>query len=121
MSHFEQVNFNLFAEAREFHTEGCKNKGALTPISDLNQEASFYLSYNGKSGFGITEKGELISLYSAEGKGSWTVQEAVKRGACHLDCFDGFLPEFYEQFGFSVTAREPNWTEGGPDVVYMSR
>jgi hypothetical protein len=42
------------------------------------------------------------------------------KGASKLDCFDGFLPEYYKQFGFLETERVANWTAGEPDVVFMS-
>jgi hypothetical protein len=48
------------------------------------------------------------------------VQSAIERGASKLDCFDGFLPAYYERFGFVETERVPNWTPGEPDVVFMS-
>ena len=38
-----------------------------------------------------------------------------------LDCFDGFLPDFYAEFGFVEYKREPNWDPKGADVVYMRR
>lgn len=121
MPHFEQVSFNLFTEAFEVHTADHKHKSALTPVDEMNPDYTYYLSYTGKSGFGLSESGDLVSVFSVEGAGADTVQEAIKRGACTLDCFDGFLPEFYKRFGFYVTAREPNWTPGGPDVIFMAR
>ena len=36
-----------------------------------------------------------------------------------LDCFDGYLPDFYSKFGFVEYKREPNWVPGKADVVYM--
>ena len=48
------------------------------------------------------------------------VEDAIELdGVQYLDCFDGFLPSYYEKFGFVEYKREANWTEGGPDVVYM--
>ena len=62
---------------------------------------------------------ELCNLWGP-GYGSRLVSDALHNGAEVLDCFDGFLPEFYARHGFHETAREPNWTQGAPDVVYMA-
>lgn len=62
---------------------------------------------------------ELCNLWGP-GYGSRLVNDALHNGAEVLDCFDGFLPEFYARHGFVETGREPNWTPGEPDVVYMS-
>lgn len=73
-------------------------------------------------GFAISENGELTSVFSAiQGKGDTIMKEAIKQGAKHLDCFDGYLPTFYARHGFKEVRREKNWTEGEPDVVYMER
>lgn len=62
---------------------------------------------------------ELCHLWGA-GYGGRLVGDALHNGAEVLDCFDGFLPEFYARHGFVETSREPNWTPGAPDVVYMA-
>lgn len=62
---------------------------------------------------------ELCNLWGP-GYGSQLVSDALHNGAEVLDCFDGFLPEFYARHGFVEVTREPNWTPGGPDVVYMA-
>ena len=62
---------------------------------------------------------ELCNLWGP-GYGSRLVSDALDNGAEVLDCFDGFLPEFYARHGFVETSREPNWTPGAPDVVYMA-
>lgn len=96
-------------------------KEATTPPEDLPVNASYLLTQDGYSGYGVTYGGELIGLFSlVKGRGKRMVDEAVALdGAQYLDCFDGFLPSYYEQFGFVEYKREANWTEGGPDVVYM--
>jgi hypothetical protein len=97
-----------------------KVKDATSAPQDMPKGARFYLATDGLTGFGITQDGTLIGLFSLTSHGSAAVKEAVKRGARHLDCFDGFLPTYYARFGFKVTRREANWTPGGPDVVFMS-
>lgn len=81
----------------------------------------FMLTPDGLSGFYITPDDMLGGLFSlARGRGDQLVATAVRYGATHLDCFDGYLPTLYGRHGFTETARERNWTSGAPDVVYMS-
>lgn len=96
-------------------------KEATTPPEDMPASAQYLLTQDGCSGYGVTEGRELIGLFSlVKGRGKNMVEEAIYLdGAQYLDCFDGFLPSYYEQFGFVEYKRETNWTEGGPDVVYM--
>jgi len=97
-------------------------KSATSPAQELlSEDAEYYLSGDCKSGYGVTRQGELIGVFSlVKGRGEKLVSEAILLdGASKLSCFDGFLPGFYKQFGFVEWMREPNWTEGGPDVVYM--
>jgi len=58
------------------------------------------------------------------------LKKAIKEGATRVNTFDGFLPEYYKQFGFKETsraewddARAPkNWNyeeNNRPEVVYM--
>ena len=93
-----------------------------TPPAELPSEARYFLTDDGLSGFGITDSGELVGLFSVpKGRGDWLLQGATLLGATHLDCFDGYLPAFYERYGFREVRREPNWAPGEPDVVYMRR
>jgi hypothetical protein len=95
---------------------------ATTPAKDMpTLFVEYFLAKDRKSGYGVKFDGELIGVFSlVKGRGKDLIKEAVEiDGATKLDCFDGFLPEFYKQFGFEEYKREPNWTEGGPDVVYM--
>lgn len=93
-------------------------------IGTLNRHhhtADFYLTEDGKSGFGIKPDGELVAVFSlVRGRGPELMRHAVYRGATRLDCFDGHLPQFYSQHGFVETSRERNWSPGGPDVVFMA-
>jgi hypothetical protein len=84
--------------------------------------ATFRLSLDGASGYCVRGDGELVFVHSRlKGRGDGLVRKAIADGATHLDCFDGYLVEFYSRHGFVETRREPNWTAGGPDVVFMSR
>jgi len=91
------------------------------------------LSEDKKSGAAVTGSGELVSVFSygRKGQASEVVRLAIDHGANHLNCYDedGFLPNFYRNFGFEETAREswnpeyaPEvWGGGTPDVVWMKR
>ena len=85
-------------------------------------DVDWYLAEDYLSGFGVTDSGELVGVFSVvKGRGDELVQAAVELGAWHLDCFDGYLPTLYRRNGFRVTHEEANWTPGGPSVVYMER
>ena len=82
-----------------------------------------YATADGTAGFAIAPDGDLQSVFNVGqgGRGAALVTAAIAAGAVTLDCFDGFLPAFYARHGFVIVRREANWTEGGPDVVYMAR
>lgn len=73
-------------------------------------------------GFGIRSDGELVGLFSRiRGRGDYLVAEAVRHGATHLNCFDGYLVKLYHRHGFQIEECVANWNTNGPDVVYMRR
>lgn len=83
----------------------------------------YYLWSDGvaQAGFAIRADDELVYVFStARGKGDAIVAAAIARGATHLDCFDGYLVDLYGRNGFQRVTSLPNWTPGGPDVVYMA-
>lgn len=88
---------------------------------DPDSQGMHYLAGDGLSGYVLRPDGELVYVWSkARGRGDELVADAVRNGARYLDCFDGYLPTLYARHGFVVTNREPNWTPGGPDVVFMT-
>ncbi|MGW1040022.1 hypothetical protein [Streptomyces sp. NPDC002547] len=95
---------------------------ATSKPEEMPRDARYFLTEDFQSGFGVDADGSLIGLFSLiKGRGEELVWDAVlHQGASKLDCFDGFLPGYYEQFGFKETERAPNWTPGEPDVVFMS-
>lgn len=94
---------------------------ATSKPTEMPRDARYFLADDLMSGFGIDRNGALIGVYSLiRGRGEGLVTEAIKAGANKLDCFDGFLPDYYAQFGFEETERLPNWTPGDPDVVFMA-
>lgn len=119
-----------FAEAvenaRKLRPDVVENVSKYTPEEYSKMRP--FLSPDKKSGFALkpTDKGEeLINVFSAEkglGRGDKIVSEAVNRGAQTLDSFDSkALRDLYEKHGFKEFKREPNFTPGGPDVVYRSQ
>lgn len=123
---FVNVSYNCFKGALRAVQANYKHvRQATTPWNELHNEdgTSYYLagcpSY---MGFALSPSGELTSVFSAiKGKGDHILSNAVRCGACHLDCFDGYLPTFYARHGFKEVKREANWTAGEPDVVFMER
>jgi hypothetical protein len=105
-------------EARE--TSERIRKATSSP-EEMPTDALYVLAEDRMSGYGVTQDGELIGVFSLiPGRGAQMISEAIMyEEASKLDCFDGFLPGFYARFGFVEYRREANWTEGGPDVVYM--
>lgn len=90
-------------------------------------EASWcYLTEDEDCGFIIritTEGLELSSLFNVshiKGLGEQAVIYAMYLGADHLNCFEGFLPKYYEKLGWSTYKIEDN-TNGHlePKVHYM--
>ncbi|MEU5403728.1 hypothetical protein ABZ348_31055 [Streptomyces sp. NPDC005963] len=95
--------------------------GATSKPAEMPKGARYFLADDLMSGFGIDGDGTLIGVFSLiKGRGEGMVTHAIKSGARKLDCFDGFLPGYYERFGFVETERVPNWTQGEPDVVFMA-
>ena len=93
---------------------------------DFPPGTRFYLSPDETMGFAVKPDGEATALYSTvKGRnvGGLLRNDAVAAGAEKLDAFDkeGFLPRLYQKSGFREYKREPNWTPGEPDVVFMDR
>lgn len=115
-----------------------ENLGSYTD-GEYAEAFDVYLHYqpSGSAGFAVNRyTGELVNLFSnspTPGLGRIALLVAIQLGARSLDCFDGFLVNFYEKYGsFSVVQRVPfidkfaptNWDyekNGRPDVVYMER
>lgn len=83
--------------------------------------ATFYLTDDRLSGFGVTCDGYGFALFSAtKGRGDALVDAAIAAGWRYADHFDGYLTALYARHGFSVRRREANWTPGEPDVLFIS-
>lgn len=97
---------------------------ATTPAYDLDLHHGdrAYMSHDEHSGFVVRANGELCAVFSCyAGRGAGIVCSAIRRGATHLDCFDGFLPTFYAKHGFVEVCRVQNYNGAHlPSVIYMS-
>lgn len=94
---------------------------ATSPFEHVDG-TTYRLTDDGLSGYAVRPDGELVYVFSlVRGRGDEIVTRAIQNGATYLDCFDGHLVTLYGRHGFVEVKREPNWTPGGPDVVYMSR
>lgn len=88
----------------------------------------------GDVGCAVSPEGDIQNLFNLsgpEGSGRKVIEEAIERGGNTLDCYDGFLPDLYGDYGFRETGRIEfnrdyapdgwNYDEyGEPDVVFMS-
>jgi hypothetical protein len=108
----------------------------LTEYGRARAEAhELVLSGDGKVGIAISPDGDLQNVFNNGGArraATEALLEGLRRGGKTLDCFDGFLPDFYAQFGFSETGgmqfnRDfalPGWdykADDEPDVVFPAR
>ncbi len=86
----------------------------LTPHTELDyisKNTNLFLSKDMKSGFGINQDGELISVFALERKrGRILVEESVKRGAKYLNCIGEHLKNLYGEFGFTIS-EEIEWDD----------
>jgi hypothetical protein len=117
-----KVSYKVFAAAlNSARSQSELIRNATSDPSEMPSSYAFYLSEDGLSGLGVAGDGTLVGVFSLiKGRGEDMIWEAVLHfGADRLDCFDGFLPEYYKRFGFAEYERVANWTPGEPDVVFM--
>ena len=101
--------------------------------SDDYKRMKTHMLADGSAGYAVND-GELVSVFSKPGahRGADVLESAIKEGADHLDCFDGFLPQYYKRYEFKEYKRIP-WDDnyapegwdferfGKPDIVFMKR
>jgi len=87
------------------------------------KQMQMFLHPDKMSGYALKPGGELVNVFSGvKGRGDELIKDAIKRGAQKLDAFEGYLTkDLYPKHGFKEIGRSPNWTPGGPDVVYMAK
>jgi hypothetical protein len=91
-------------------------------VKDNYNDYDCYLAEDYRFGFCVHKKtGELCNVFSIEkGRGEEILSFATTvYRQLRLDCFDGYLKEFYSRFGFKEVKREENYTKGGPDVIFL--
>ena len=77
-----------------------------------------YVDELGNSGFALTEDGALCHVFSLKpGFGVYAVEEALRLGANRLSCFQGYLPKYYQNFGFETVIKETYSDK--PDKYWM--
>jgi hypothetical protein len=77
-----------------------------------------YLSRDGKMGFAITKKGDLVSVFARPEKRSSLnriIPTAVALGAKSLDCYGGGLQHKYAKYGAKATGKTNFVREYAPD------
>ena len=123
---FQTVTPQEFAEFIEYLRN--KDHRYRTNLSQLQYaDYACYLSLSRAAGYALSKErnglGEykLANVFSTvTGTGAYAVNDAIsRREKLWLSCFEN-LESFYSRFGFVVTAKEKNWTQGGPDVLFMS-
>jgi len=130
-SEFKEVSSKAFIEARNISSRA----GFLSPLKpeDLAHHTAF-MTPDGKAGAALDSHGDIQNVFNnggPKGAGQRALVEAISRGGRTLDCYDGYLPKLYSQFGFVETGRmkfNPDYAPSGwdhakydsPDVVFMA-
>jgi len=120
---FCMVDARTFAHFFDVARVTSEQVRAATSVFDFysDDETAYVLTTDARSGYAVRSDGELVYVFSTvKGRGDAIVEKAIYSGAVYLDCFDGYLVELYARHGFRKDAWVPNWTDGQPDVVYMS-
>ncbi|WJN63094.1 acetyltransferase [Streptomyces phage phiScoe3] len=117
-----KVGHRLYTQAlRSARAQSELIAGATSSPEEMPASYRYYLADDLLSGYGVAGDGTLVGVFSlVKGRGEDLVWSSIlHHGADRLDCFDGFLPDYYKRFGFAEYERVPNWTAGEPDVVFM--
>jgi hypothetical protein len=114
---------------REVHPDEFEQHIQRAAQGNLDQERDYtgkktYLNQDNTVGYALRNDGYWGNLFSfAKGGGAAAAQDAIARGALWGTAFDRQGPknliEHYRAFGLKPFAREKNWKEGGPDMVYV--
>lgn len=118
-----------------FLLERAKNKrneflSEVTPADLKNHK--IYMTDEGV-GYALSPEGDMQSVFNnstRKGAGQEAVMHAIENGAVTGDAFDGYLPLYYNKFGWNLTKRvkwdnqyaPKGWDYakyGTPDIVYF--
>lgn len=114
---FNQSNAAIFHEAVQ-----CCRPGTLTPYTkEMYLKMRCFLNGTRTAGYALKDGVELVSVFNRgkKGIGARAVEDAIRRGAMRLVAYDGHLRGYYERFKFVVKRTEKNWSQGGPDIIFM--
>jgi hypothetical protein len=121
--------------------EFAENNPDLAPMLTMHdpeemEDYDVFLSEEGNAGVAVSPDGDIQNVISAEGAsvdGDQVMEAAIEAGGKTLDCYDGFLTDFYESHGFDVTGTmdfnpefapegwdENPHLENQPDVMFMA-
>lgn len=98
------------------------NSTVADMLGEVPDDGVFVLSHDRLTGFAVAEGDELRCLFNVgpAGRGGEACDLAKDLGARRLDCFEGFLVDFYAAHGWTVYCTEDNWD--GPEfpkVAFM--
>ena len=132
---FQTANGVDFVTARDSMPE--KYKPHLTPhaASDFGEgKKRAFLSEDGMVGFAVAPDGEIVNVFkqpgAPPGAGVTAILSAIENGGWWTNNYDGFLKDYYSQFGFTERERltwddqyaPDDWdykANGRPDVIEM--
>lgn len=112
-----------------------KRAGYLSPLEPADlAEHRLFINDDRTVGFALDPKGDIQNVFNNGGPphgGAEAMVTAISKGGSTLDCYDGYLNNYYRQFGFVETGRmkfnralaPPSWdfaANDDPDVVFMA-
>ena len=115
--------------------DASKRSGYLSPLTpDDLKGAKLYLTHDGKIGGMMTKNGDMGNLFNnggPKGQAAEVLLQRIHDGGKTSDCFDGYLPTLYANFGLVETGRmkfnkelaPPGWNyerDHTPDVVFLA-
>ena len=103
------------------------------PAEELAKH-TLLMNRDGNVGISIDPHGDVQNVFNnggPKGGAAKAMVAAIENGGRTLDCYDGFLPSYYAQFGFKETQRmkfnpsfaPPGWDFAkydNPDIVFMA-
>jgi len=127
-----------FVSAVEEFSENHENLSVMLTSHDPEEldDHDVFLADDGSAGVAVSPEGDIQNLFSAddsEVSGNAVMEQAIAAGGQTLDCYDGFLTDFYLSHDFDVTGTmdfnpevapegwEDNpYLEDRPDVMFMA-
>ena len=102
---FRSTNPEEFIEARN----KSKRPGFLSALAPADlSDHKLWMNEEGTVGVAVDPEGDVQNVFNnggTKGAAAHAVVHAIEQGGKTLDAYDGFLPEYYRQFGFQETGR----------------